>query len=70
VLTRADTPAAVVVALNESLNRILRLDDVRTRLTALDAEPAGGSSSEFAAFLLAERVKWGAVNREAGVKSE
>lgn len=70
VLTRAGTPGATVTMLNESINRILRMDDVRARLAALDAEPAGGSSSDFAAFLKSERVKWGAVVREAGIKPE
>ena len=70
VLTRTGTPNAIVTTLNESINRILRMDDVRARLAALDAEPAGGTSKAFAEFLMAERVKWGGVIREAGIKSE
>lgn len=70
VLTRSGTPDTILNTLNEAINRILRMDDVRARLAALDAEAAGGSISEFAAFLKAERAKWGAVVKDAGIKPE
>ena len=70
VLTRADVPGSIVTTLNESINRILRMEEVRNRLAALDAEPAGGTSKAFADFLISERVKWGAVVKDAGIKPE
>ena len=70
VMTRSGVPKAVIATLNESINRILRMEDVRTRLAALDAEPAGGTSKAFADFLISERVKWGAVVKDAGIKPE
>ncbi len=70
VMTRAGVPQTIIATLNEAINRGLRLDDVRNRLASLDAEPAGGTSGEFAAFLKSERVKWGAVVKDAGIKPE
>ena len=70
VLTRAGAPSTALAVVNSEHNRILRIDDVRTRLIALDAEPAGGTTEEFAAFLTAERVKWGAVLKQAGIRPE
>ena len=70
VLTRAGVPGSIVTTLNESINRILRMEEVRNRLAALDAEPAGGTSKAFADFLISERVKWGAVVKDAGIKPE
>ena len=70
VMTRSGVPKAVIATLNESINRILSMEDVRTRLAALDAEPAGGTSKAFADFLISERVKWGAVVKDAGIKPE
>ena len=69
-MTRAGVPQTIIATLNEAINRGLRLDDVRNRLASLDAEPAGGTSGEFAAFLKSERVKWGAVVKDAGIKPE
>jgi len=46
------------------------MEDVRARLAALNAEPAGGTSKAFGEFLVAERVKWGGVIREAGIRPE
>jgi tripartite-type tricarboxylate transporter receptor subunit TctC len=70
VMTRAGVSSAIVTMLNEEINRILRLEDVRARLELLDAEPAGGSVSEFAAHIRSERVKWAKVIKETGIVIE
>lgn len=67
MMTRAGAPPAIVTRLNEEINRILQLVDLRARLAALDAEPAGGSVREFAAHIRSERAKWGEVIKEAGI---
>ena len=69
-MTRAGVSNTIVNTLNEHINRTLRIDSVRTRLIALDAEPTGGSAQDFAALLSAERVKWHAVLKDAGIKPE
>lgn len=41
-------PAAVVTRLNEDVNKLLQQSDVRSRLAAEAAEPAGGTPDQFA----------------------
>ena len=68
VVTQTGVPPKIIAALNGAINRILGIEEVRTRFAALDCEPAGGTPAEFAAFLQAERVKWGTLIRDAGIK--
>lgn len=68
IMTRAGAPSANVARLNGELNRILQLPDVRARLLAIGAEPAGGSVGELAAHLRSERAKWGQVIKDANIK--
>ena len=70
ILTQSGVPRAIVSKLNEAINRILRSDDVRAKFATLDAEPVGGTVEEFAAFIKSERVKWGAVVKEAGIRAD
>jgi tripartite-type tricarboxylate transporter receptor subunit TctC len=68
IMTRAGVPAPIVTRLNEELNRMLQLPEVRARLLSVGAEPAGGTVAEATAFVRAERAKWGQVIREAAIK--
>ncbi len=68
IMARAGAPAAIVTRLNEELNRMLQLPEVRARLVSVGAEPVGGTVSEAAAFVRAERAKWGQVIRDANIK--
>ncbi|MGH8619595.1 MAG: Bug family tripartite tricarboxylate transporter substrate binding protein [Burkholderiales bacterium] len=68
VMAPAGTPAPVVQKLNAELVRILKLPDVRERMTGLGADIVAGSPQEFAAYLQEEIAKWGKVARQAGVK--
>ena len=70
IWTRAGTPAPIVARLNEELNRMLALPEVRARLTGVGSEPAGGSVTEVQAFVKAERTKWGQVIKDARIKLE
>ena len=54
--------------LNEAINAVLRMQEVRERLEALTLEPVGGSPREFADYVRAEVVKWGAVVKQTGAK--
>lgn len=67
IMTRAGVPSGIVTRLNEEINRILRMEDVRARLETFGAEPAGGSVSQFAAHIRSERVKWAKVIKETGI---
>ena len=64
------TPGPVADKLNATFNEILRMPDVRERLTAQGAEPIGGSPAEMTAFLNAERARWKKVIDTAGVKMD
>jgi tripartite-type tricarboxylate transporter receptor subunit TctC len=68
VMAPAGTPAPVVQKLNGELVRILKLPDVRDRMTALGADIVGSTPQEFAAYLQEEIAKWGKVAKQAGVK--
>lgn len=67
VMTRAGVPAQIVARLNREINGILLLPQIRERLMTLDVEPAGGSIAELGMYLRAERAKWAAVIKDAGI---
>jgi tripartite-type tricarboxylate transporter receptor subunit TctC len=64
----AGTPAEIVQKLNDAFNRALQMPDVRERLETLTLEPIGGSPQQFADYVRAEVVKWGAVVKQTGAK--
>jgi tripartite-type tricarboxylate transporter receptor subunit TctC len=66
----ARTPRAIVAKLATETQRILKLPDVRERIVGLGAQPVGGTSGEYGAFIQSEIVKWEKVIRNAGVKIE
>jgi tripartite-type tricarboxylate transporter receptor subunit TctC len=68
LLAPARTPPAIVKQVSDEVSRIVRLDDVKSRLEGMGTLPAGSTPEEFAAFIDAETAKWGKVIREAKVK--
>jgi tripartite-type tricarboxylate transporter receptor subunit TctC len=64
----AGTPPEIVQKLNDAINRILRMPDVRERLESLTMEPIGGTPQQFTEYVRAEVVKWGNVVRQTGAK--
>ena len=70
LLAPAKTPKAIVDKLEAETARALKLPDVSDRISALGAQPVGGTSREFAAFIASEIRKWEKVIRDAGVKLE
>ena len=67
LLAPAGTPADIVGQLSEETRRILNMPDVREKLLALGAQPAGSTPEEFARFIDAEIAKWNRVIRSANV---
>lgn len=59
VLVPAGTPPEVIARLNSEVNRALAAPDVRARIAELGADPAGGTSDQFAAFISGEMARWG-----------
>jgi tripartite-type tricarboxylate transporter receptor subunit TctC len=70
IVVPTGTPANIITVLNTHINRILLMEESRRRLALLDAEPAGGTPDEFAQFLRNERLKWGTLIRETGLKAD
>ena len=66
----AGTPLAIVARLNEEVNKVLQMPDVREKIANGGATPVGGSSVEFAAFLSTDYAKWGRIVKDSGVKLE
>jgi tripartite-type tricarboxylate transporter receptor subunit TctC len=68
VIAPSGTPKAVLVKLNDALNAIVAMDDVRGRMTDLGLNPVGkGSPEELQRFLESEIVRWGKVVEAAGI---
>ena len=66
----AKTPKEIVARLSGELLRILKLPDIRERLTAAGTEPAGNLPEEYAAAIKADLIKWAQVVKAAGIKAE
>ena len=66
----AKTPGALVRQLNQSLQKIVDLPDVRVRFAELGMEPVGGGASILAHVIQADLVKWARVIKTSGTKAE
>jgi tripartite-type tricarboxylate transporter receptor subunit TctC len=68
VVAPAETPKDVLAKLNNEINIIVALNDVRARLADLGMIPIGkGSIEDLQRFLEAEIVRWGKVVEAAGI---
>lgn len=70
VFVPAGTPRAVVERLNAALNLALGDADVRARLLAQGAEPAGGTPEALGKVVAAELPKWASLAREMRIKAD
>lgn len=68
MLAPAKVPRDIVIKLSAENDRILKLPDVKERLSSQGAEPAGGKPEDFAAFIRSEQAKWRKVITQAGIK--
>ena len=68
VLAPARTPRAIVDKLNGEIVKIIRQPDLRERLAADGADPAGSSPEEFAAYIKSELARWAKVVKEANIR--
>ena len=66
----AKTPAALVRRLNQDLQRLVALPDVRARFAELGMEPAGTTETELARIIQSDLVKWANVIKASGAKTE
>ena len=63
-------PSLYVRRMNEDVNRVLAMPDVKERLAAVGAEDSGGTPYDFARFIGNETKKWARVIKDAKVKYE
>jgi tripartite-type tricarboxylate transporter receptor subunit TctC len=64
------TPQAVVARLSEGFNEALQRPEVQRRYRELGARVIGGSVAETAAFVSAERGRWGDLVRRAQLEPQ
>jgi tripartite-type tricarboxylate transporter receptor subunit TctC len=69
-LAPAGTPPDIVAKLEQEIMRILRLPDIRARLEALELDPVGSTSAEFARTIAKDMETWSAVAKAANLKVE
>lgn len=67
LVARTGTPPAIVEALEKAVEAALQEPEVRQALAAQGADVRFRGTAEFTAFLRAERERWGAVIRDAGI---
>jgi tripartite-type tricarboxylate transporter receptor subunit TctC len=70
IVAPAGTPAAIVRKLNAAVNGGLANTDVRRHIADLGGEARPGTPEEFAAFIAAEKQRWGEVIRVTRVTVE
>ena len=68
IVAPAGTPSEVVAKLSAEIGRIMRLPEVKERLSTLGGEPAANTPEEFSAFVKAELVKWATVVKASGAR--
>jgi tripartite-type tricarboxylate transporter receptor subunit TctC len=66
----AQTPRAVINAVNAAVNRALAEPEVEQKMRSQYYEPQPGSAEEMAAFVKNEVTKWGKTIREANIKAD
>ncbi len=69
VVAAAGTPVAIVERLNQEINRILKMPDVRERMTVEGTIPAGGTPAQFGALVRSEVEKWRRIIQQAKIAS-
>lgn len=60
-------PSAMAQRMNEDINKVLAMSDVKEKLDQYGAEDGGGSAQQFADFIHSEQQKWAKVIRDAKV---
>ncbi len=70
VLAPAGTPRPIIERMSAALARVAKLPEIVGYRRDVGSESVGSTPEEFAAFLDAERAKWGAVIEKIGLKLE
>ena len=70
IVAPAGTAPSILRTLNSEIRRAMGTPELRARLDAEGAIPAGGMPEEFGAFIASEIVRWGAVLKKAGIEPQ
>ena len=70
VAVAARTPPAIVNKLHDDIVRVLKMPDVRERLSVQGVDVAATTPAEFERFLRAEVVRWGKAVKQSGAKPD
>jgi tripartite-type tricarboxylate transporter receptor subunit TctC len=65
----AGTPAAIVDRLNQDINRVLKMPEVRERMATEGTLPAGGTPAQFGELVRTEVEKWRRIIQQAAISS-
>ena len=68
ILIKTGTPNAILVQLNEAMNKALAKPRIREAIGKMGAEAAGGTPGDFGAFLTSQIAHWGKVVKDSGIK--
>lgn len=66
----AGTPATIVAKLNRDVATVMKLPEIRERMTAMGSELVEMDPSRFQAFIRSEAQKWGDIARRVGAKAQ
>jgi tripartite-type tricarboxylate transporter receptor subunit TctC len=70
ILVPAGTPKAIMARLNKGIVAAAHSQDFKERMLRDGGEAVGSSSAEYAAYLEAERKKWGKLFKQLGIAPE
>ncbi|MGJ7545575.1 Bug family tripartite tricarboxylate transporter substrate binding protein [Variovorax sp. LT1R16] len=62
------TPAAAILRVQQEVAKVLATPEISQKLIAAGLEPVASTPEQFRAFLAADKIKWGTVIKDAGVK--
>jgi tripartite-type tricarboxylate transporter receptor subunit TctC len=63
----AATPAAVLSRINQEVNQVLKLADVREKFLNAGLEPLGGDAQVLAGFMRSDDQRYGAIARALNI---
>jgi len=70
IVVPAKTPAAVITKLHQEIVRILKLQDVRSKITGGGGTVVGSTPEEFSAVIHADITKWKILVSKVSIKAE